>query len=262
VLGLLKEQDMHGYELKKRLSELYGFSGTVSFGSLYPALARLEAAGAVRALAPAGGASPPSVAAVLAERRASRRRKVYSITARGAELFQQLLMTDRGADDDERLFNLRLAFARYLPPGARLGLFERRRALLGEKLAQLATRARARRDDRYARLLAERQQDTLARDVSWLERLITEERAAGGGQPVPALAGPLPDADADAWVLGAHGPGQGPGGGPGGALAAGAPGTSRLVPLVSTSQLHYAPSEGLGALPALPNHLHLKDGVQ
>ena len=48
VLGLLKEQDMHGYELKKRLSDVFGLSSAVSFGSLYPALARLEAAGAVR----------------------------------------------------------------------------------------------------------------------------------------------------------------------------------------------------------------------
>ena len=43
VLGLLKEQDMHGYELKKRLSDVFGLASAVSFGSLYPALARLEA---------------------------------------------------------------------------------------------------------------------------------------------------------------------------------------------------------------------------
>ena len=47
VLGLLKEQDMHGYELKKRLADVFGLASAVSFGSLYPALARLEGAGAV-----------------------------------------------------------------------------------------------------------------------------------------------------------------------------------------------------------------------
>jgi DNA-binding PadR family transcriptional regulator len=47
ILGLLKESDLHGYELKKRLSEALGPFSTVSFGSLYPALARLEAAAAV-----------------------------------------------------------------------------------------------------------------------------------------------------------------------------------------------------------------------
>ncbi|OWY59486.1 PadR family transcriptional regulator, partial [cyanobacterium TDX16] len=40
ILGLLTDQDLHGYELKKRLSELLGVRSGVSFGSLYPALAR------------------------------------------------------------------------------------------------------------------------------------------------------------------------------------------------------------------------------
>jgi uncharacterized cupin superfamily protein len=48
ILGVLKEQELHGYELKKRLTEVLGAFSSVSFGSLYPALARLEAAGAVR----------------------------------------------------------------------------------------------------------------------------------------------------------------------------------------------------------------------
>ena len=42
ILGLLKEQELHGYELKKRLSDTLGFASGVSFGSLYPALGRLE----------------------------------------------------------------------------------------------------------------------------------------------------------------------------------------------------------------------------
>ncbi len=42
ILGLLKEQPLHGYELKKRLGETLGFLWGVSFGSLYPALRRLE----------------------------------------------------------------------------------------------------------------------------------------------------------------------------------------------------------------------------
>jgi DNA-binding PadR family transcriptional regulator len=41
ILGLLKEQPLHGYELKKRLTGVLGPLSSVSFGSLYPALARL-----------------------------------------------------------------------------------------------------------------------------------------------------------------------------------------------------------------------------
>src|SRR5688572_16413901 len=52
ILGLLKEQALHGYELKKRLGEALGpFSGA-SFGSLYPALRRLETAGAIVSVDP------------------------------------------------------------------------------------------------------------------------------------------------------------------------------------------------------------------
>ena len=45
VLGLLAEQPLHGYELKKRLSETLGPLWGISFGSLYPALRRLERVG-------------------------------------------------------------------------------------------------------------------------------------------------------------------------------------------------------------------------
>jgi DNA-binding PadR family transcriptional regulator len=218
VLGLLKAQDMHGYELKKRLSDVFGFSSAVSFGSLYPALGRLEAAGAVQVVAASGGtaavptrarrpagppgAAPPEVPST-ADRKGSRRRKVYGITPLGADMFSELLAKSQAGGDDDRSFSLRLAFARYLPPEERLGLLEQRRRVLGERLAQLSARARARRDDRYMRILCERQREALTRDVSWLDALIQEER----GGPAPA-----------------------------GATRS----TARLVPLASASQLNRA----------------------
>lgn len=62
ILGLLEEQALHGYELRRRLGETLGLLVSVSFGSLYPALGRLEASGAVIALIPeAGGDMPGAV---------------------------------------------------------------------------------------------------------------------------------------------------------------------------------------------------------
>ena len=52
VLGLLKDQPLHGYELKKRLSDTLGFLWGVSYGSLYPALRRLERDGAIENVIP------------------------------------------------------------------------------------------------------------------------------------------------------------------------------------------------------------------
>jgi len=125
---------------------------SLSFGSLYPALARLEAAGAVREV-PSGRSSPDaqststftsagSIAgeraafrARLASRRAAsirtgggtRGRRVYELTARGDELFHRLLETEEPKPEGGRDFALRWAFASYLSPENRLLLLQRRR---------------------------------------------------------------------------------------------------------------------------------------
>lgn len=191
ILGVLKDQELHGYELKKRLTETVGPLSSVSFGSLYPALARLEAAGAVKAVeARTGATSMPmtgslgaEVAAFRARRgsvRGSRGKKVYGITERGHELFAELLAASSQSPDDDRGFSLRLAFARYLPPEARLGLLERRRAQLVERLAKARSSMRTSRDrlDNYARSLLEHGSEATERDITWLDQLIAAESAA------------------------------------------------------------------------------------
>jgi DNA-binding PadR family transcriptional regulator len=199
ILGVLKEQELHGYELKKRLTDALGAFSSVSFGSLYPALARLEAAGAVRAVVPAAPEPPPApavpmtgsiageAAAFRARRaasrpaRSSRTRKVYAITERGEALFEELLVTDSASGDDDRAFNLKLAFCRYLPPDRRLGLFEQRRALLVERLAKARTTHRTRKErmDLYTQSLVDHGTEATERDISWLDRLIAIERQGG-----------------------------------------------------------------------------------
>src|SRR5215475_5877659 len=52
ILGLLKEQPLHGYELKKRLGETLGSLWGISYGSLYPALRRLEHDGSIEIVEP------------------------------------------------------------------------------------------------------------------------------------------------------------------------------------------------------------------
>ena len=194
ILGLLKEQDLHGYELKKQLTETLGPLSSVSFGSLYPALSRLEAAGAVKAVEANPGRSGSSripmtgslggeaaaFRARLAATRGTRGKKVYGITERGERLFEELLEAESVSGDDDRSFNLKLAFARYLPPDARLGLLERRRAQLVERLARARSTIRARRErlDDYSRSLMEHGTEATERDISWLDRLIAKERKA------------------------------------------------------------------------------------
>jgi DNA-binding PadR family transcriptional regulator len=194
ILGLLEARDLHGYEIRRQLRDNLGILANVSFGSIYPALTRLEKAGAVvategaapRAAAPdaAVPVAPPTGSlsgelAVLRARRHSathsrRGKKVYRITEKGRQLFVQLL-ADGGSLDDARSFGLRLAFARHLAPQARLALLERRRAQLVQRLAEAeGTTVEL---DVYARSVVQHTADSVAQDISWLDRLIASERA-------------------------------------------------------------------------------------
>jgi len=187
VLGLLAEQPLHGYELKKRLSETLGPLWGISFGSLYPALRRLEKTGAIEEttagdeaatgpIVPTGSLSGDIAAARLRRRpRAPRRnRKAYRITDRGRALFAELLNAPEA--DDDRSFALKLSFCRYLDGPQRLAFLERRRAQLTQRLAP-ARRASGRTIDRYTRSLLEHRARTTQHDLEWLDQLIAEERA-------------------------------------------------------------------------------------
>src|ERR1700733_6482040 len=206
ILGLLEDRDLHGYEIRRQLRANLGILANVSFGSIYPALTRLEKAGAVAATdgssgAPGAGQSPAvpeapptgslsgELAVLRARRhtpsRARRGKKVYRITEAGRLLFTQLL-TEGGTVDDARSFSLRLAFARHLAPQARLALLERRRALLVQRLgAGDAARAHL---AAYARSVVQHTTDGVARDITWLDTLIASERAATTESATPEPA--------------------------------------------------------------------------
>ena len=190
ILGLLKEQELHGYELKRRLCDSLGLVSGVSFGSLYPALARLEAAGAVKAVeANESAPSIPMTGSLGGERaayrtarkltRSARGKKVYGITEIGQGLFDELLAADgQAGGDDDRNFGLRLAFAAYLNHDDRIGLLEGRRAHLTQRLAGARTAVeRSRRKlDTYARSLMEHSAEITRSDIEWIDGLLANER--------------------------------------------------------------------------------------
>jgi DNA-binding PadR family transcriptional regulator len=188
ILGLLDEQDLHGYELKKQLAELIGSRSGMSFGSLYPALARLEKAGAVKAVEaltneatiPMTGALSGELAAFRARigrpARSRRTRKVYGITEPGRQRLRELL-NDESTDD--RTFTVQVAFCRVLRPAERLALFERRKAELNRRLAERTrgTRGDSSRVDAYRLSLREHDARTLSYDLVWIDELIDATRA-------------------------------------------------------------------------------------
>ncbi len=188
ILGLLMERDYHGYELRSQLRDRLGLTANVSFGSIYPALARLERQGSVEAVA-LGETRPATLSTgSLSGERASLRalrtgnglgrrgRKVYRITERGRAQFESLL-ADPATMDDERNFSLRMALARYLTPTRRVTLLERRRADLVARLADVRRSATNTQLDDYARGVMEHAARAVELDLAWVEELLSRERS-------------------------------------------------------------------------------------
>lgn len=164
VLGLLKEQPMHGYHLSRELTDSLGGLWRVSYGSLYPTLRRLERDGAIESEA--------------GDERGARRKKVYRITETGEAMFLDLLQEapQEGQAEDAR-FRMRLAFFRYLAPETRIRLLERRRQALQRRLSAVSASLRANREiDDYGAALIEHNRATIGSDISWLDGLIAAER--------------------------------------------------------------------------------------
>jgi DNA-binding PadR family transcriptional regulator len=189
ILGLLKEQPLHGYELKKRVGDTLGTLWGISYGSLYPALRRLEREGSIESVEPSSvvaTAAMPSTGSLAGDLAAARvrrapkpgrrTRKVYRLTPRGEERLRELLVDDdSAATDDERTFALKLVFCGQLEPDARVALLERRRAALADRLNR-ARRSGNARGDRYARSLFEHRTQSTQRDLEWVDALIAAER--------------------------------------------------------------------------------------
>jgi DNA-binding PadR family transcriptional regulator len=188
ILGLLMDRDHHGYEIRTQLRDRLGVWANVSFGSIYPALARLERYGYVEAVAPIAPRSSAISTGSLSGERASLRslratsglgrrgRKVYRITERGRQEFISLL-ADPATLDDSKNFSLRIALAKYLTPNLRVRLLERRRNDLEERLTEVRAGSRNEELDEYARGVMEHAAKGVELDLVWIDDLLSTERS-------------------------------------------------------------------------------------
>ena len=185
ILGLLQQSPMHGYELRKELAQVLGGLRTISFGSLYPALKRLHAAGYLTTDEPDRGALLPADAPPLTGRRG---KVVYRITAEGKERFQELVeQSGPEAYDDGGLFGVRLAFFRHTAADVRLRILEGRRRTVEQQREGLRTSlARTRqRLDQYTLELQRHGLESVDREVRWLSELIDNERRNAQREQTP-----------------------------------------------------------------------------
>lgn len=173
VLGLLHESPMHGYELRKRMCDSAGAFRTLSFGSLYPTLRRLQRTGAIEE-------DPDSPGARSWGRRT---RRVYRITAAGEHRFAELVGECGPRACEDHAFGVHVAFFSRTPADVRLRILEARRRRLEERQEVLHS-AMSRAPDRfdhYNRALHRLRLDHNEHEVRWLEDIIEHERIAGRG---------------------------------------------------------------------------------
>ena len=171
---------MHGYELRKRVNAIFGWSRVLSYGSLYPCLKSLLRARLIAEQAPV-------------EPVARRARIVYSLTAEGKERFADLMSASGPAAWDDDSFDVHFAFFARTDPQTRVRILEGRRSRLEERMEGVRTAAArtAQRVDAYTLELQRHGLESVQREVRWLTELIDTERA--GGQPAPGPVKPVND---------------------------------------------------------------------
>ena len=173
VLGLLHESPLHGYELRKRLSAVFGPVRRISYGSLYPCLKDLVAEGLI------AEDESASVAGV-----GKRGRTVYKLTAEGKERLQEQLAEGGPSAWDDDSFGVRFAFFSQTDADVRLKILEGRRTRLEERREKvtggLSTREKI---DRYTLELQRHGLESVDREVRWLNELIATERGGVAARP-------------------------------------------------------------------------------
>ncbi|GGQ45588.1 PadR family transcriptional regulator [Couchioplanes azureus] len=172
ILGLLQEAPMHGYELRKELATKLGtIRAAISYGTLYPTLKRLHAAGWISEQATETDIVPPMTS--------KRGRVVYKITAEGKERFADLLAQAGPETYDDAGFGVHFTFFSRTDRATRLRILEGRRRRIEERregLRDMLSRA-GDRLDAYTLELQRHGLDACEREVRWLEELITNERS-------------------------------------------------------------------------------------
>jgi DNA-binding PadR family transcriptional regulator len=181
ILGLLHEAPMHGYELRKRLSDMLGTLRAFSYGSLYPTLRRLLKAGLIVE------DTPPATPATAAVRSSwgKRAKRVYKLSAEGKERFADMAADVGPQAYDDEGFGVHMAFFSRTPADVRMRILEGRRRRVEERREGLrSSMARAGEQiDRYTRELHRLGLEHSEREVRWLNELIaTEQREQVGEQ--------------------------------------------------------------------------------
>ena len=123
VLGLLAQQPMSGYNIKRFLKGLSWLIGSPSSGSLYPVLRTLREEGLVTVEVVPGVDKPP--------------RKIYSIEEAGRQALQVWIEEPIAPNLPLKAFVMRLLLAGSFPPTSLVAYLEQRRAQVATQQGDL-----------------------------------------------------------------------------------------------------------------------------
>lgn len=123
VLGLLAQQPMSGYDIKRFLKGLSWLIGSPSSGSLYPVLRTLREDGLVTVEVVPGVDKPP--------------RKIYSIEEAGQEALQAWIQEPMAPELPLKAFVMRLLLAGSFPPANLAAYLQQRRTQVATQQADL-----------------------------------------------------------------------------------------------------------------------------
>jgi len=178
ILGMLAEQPLHGYQIRKLLGSELGPFRALSYGSLYPCLRRMVADGLLYVEGDDADARGG----------ARRSRIAYGVTDQGRERLNAELASAGAHSWDDDAFDVRFSMFGKTDHATRLRILEGRRTRLSERLEEISMSARRQRD-RYDAYTAELQRhglEQVEREVAWLDQLIENERSASRGKNPPS----------------------------------------------------------------------------
>jgi DNA-binding PadR family transcriptional regulator len=155
ILGLLTQQPMSGYDIKRFLKSLSWLIDVPSLGSLYPSLHALLKDGLVTVEVVAGQDRPS--------------RKIYSITEAGEEALQTWLKQPSESNASVKKFVMRLALAGQLSQVGLLAHLEQRRARVAAHKMTLEQASEAKGADLGKRLMLDYGLSLAAAELAWLD---------------------------------------------------------------------------------------------
>lgn len=159
ILGLLAQNPMTGYDMRKHVQNVLSVVTNASYGSLYPTLHKLLEDGAVQ------------MDEIEQDNRPAK--KIYRITAKGENDLQSWLKEPPAADNIKREFLLKVYFAQEMPSKDLRQMLLRRREEMQARLSSLFHEREATNDPRQKWIL-DYTLSMYQAEINWLEQVQSE----------------------------------------------------------------------------------------